>query len=78
MADFVEDGLPERLYVEATPSRPGAYELHETPVGIMADLVEQVVKVETPIHVDEVVVRLRGASNLQRAGGQFRRPSKRE
>ena len=71
LADVVEDGLSERLYVEATPSRPGAYELHETPVGIMADLIEQVVRVETPIHVDEVVARLRSAWNLQRAGARI-------
>ncbi|MBA1159208.1 DUF3320 domain-containing protein [Microvirga mediterraneensis] len=71
LVDVVEDGLAERLYVEATPSRPGTYELHETPVGIMADLVDQVVKVETPVHIDEVVTRLRGAWNLQRAGARI-------
>ncbi|SCY65226.1 DUF3320 domain-containing protein [Microvirga guangxiensis] len=71
LVDVVEDGLSERLYIEATPSRPGTYELHETPVGVMASLVEQVVKVETPVHFDEVVARLRGAWNLQRAGGRI-------
>jgi len=71
LADVAEGGLPENLYVEATLRRPGAYELHETPIGIMADLVEQVVKVEAPIHADEVVARLRGAWSLQRAGGRI-------
>jgi very-short-patch-repair endonuclease len=71
LADVVEDGLADRLYVEATPSRPGPYELHETPVGKMAELVEQVVRVESPIHIDEVVARLRTAWNLQRAGGRI-------
>ena len=71
LADVVEDGLSERLYVEATTIRPGPYDLHETPIGIMADLVEQVVKVESPVHVDEVVARLRTAWGLQRAGGRI-------
>ena len=37
----------------------------------MAELVEQVVAVEGPVHVDEVVVRLRSAWGLQRAGGRI-------
>ena len=37
----------------------------------MAELVEQVVLVEGPIHLDEVIVRLRGAWGLQRAGGRI-------
>jgi very-short-patch-repair endonuclease len=71
LSDVVEDGLSDRLYVEATPSRSGPYELHETPVGLMAELVEQVVKVESPVHVDEVVARLRTAWGLQRAGARI-------
>lgn len=58
-------------YVEAEPARPGAYELHETPLGVMTDLVAQVVHVESPVHVDEVVTRLRTAWGLQRSGGRI-------
>jgi len=78
-ADVIEIGLVDvadpigesTAYVEASPIRPGDYDLHETPLGILADLVEKVVAVEGPVHVDEVVVRLRSAWGLQRAGGRI-------
>ncbi|WP_031214184.1 DUF3320 domain-containing protein [Mesorhizobium sp. LSJC255A00] len=63
--------IPNRAYEEAELNRPGSFELHETPSGIMAGLVEQVVGIETPIHVDEIVSRIRGAWGLQRAGGRI-------
>jgi very-short-patch-repair endonuclease len=75
--DVIEIGLSDvgssdsRSYIEATPVRPGPYEIHETPSGAMADLIEQVVQVESPIHVDELIVRLRTAWGLQRAGGRI-------
>lgn len=65
----VETGVP--TYIEATPRRTGPYELHETPVGLLAELVEQVVSVEAPIHMDEVVARLKGAWSYQRAGSRI-------
>lgn len=71
LSSVVPEDRPDHRYFEATLSRPGPYELHETPVGIMAALVEQVVTVESPIHVDEVVVRVRGAWGLKRAGGRI-------
>ncbi|WP_102958224.1 DUF3320 domain-containing protein [Mangrovicella endophytica] len=66
-----EDRTSVPAYVEATLTRPGSYELHETPVGRMADLVAQVVQVESPVHVDEVVARVRDAFGLQRAGARI-------
>lgn len=65
------EGLAGQAYIEAEPARPGAYELHETPLGIMADLVAQVVRIESPVHVEEVVTRLRTAWGLQRAGARI-------
>ncbi|WP_454817160.1 DUF3320 domain-containing protein [Labrys neptuniae] len=64
-----EPGVP--IYVEATVKRPGPYELHETPIGLLADLVEKVVVAEAPVHVDEVVARLRDAWFYQRAGSRI-------
>lgn len=61
----------ERTYTEAVPVRSGQYELHETPVSVMADLIEQVVRIESPVHFDEVIVRLRTAWGLQRAGARI-------
>ncbi|ROP81072.1 AAA domain-containing protein [Stella humosa] len=56
-------------YVEAVVARAdGDHELHETPTGLLAELVVQMAAIEGPVHVDEVVVRLRQAWGLQRAG----------
>lgn len=60
-----------RTYVEAEPARPGTYDLHETPLGVMAELVAHVVQVESPVHVDEVATRLRMAWGLQRTGARI-------
>ncbi len=60
------------LYIEATPVRPGSgCDLHETPVGILAGIIEQIVQVEGPVHVDEVTARVRTAWDLQRSGGRI-------
>jgi len=61
----------DRTYTEAVPMRSGQYELHETPVSVMADLIEQVVRIESPVHFDEIIVRLRTAWGLQRAGARI-------
>jgi very-short-patch-repair endonuclease len=58
-------------YREATPQVPLDQEMHEVPSGRMAELVEQVVAIEGPVHIDEVVVRLRAAWGLQRAGSRI-------
>ena len=71
LADIAAETEPQQRYIEATVARPGSYELHETPTGVMAQLVEQVVTVESPVHVDEVVARVRDAWGLQRAGGRI-------
>lgn len=55
-------------YIEASPMKHSAYELHDTPIGLLADLVEQIVGIESPIHFSEVVTRLRTAWGLQRSG----------
>ena len=55
-------------YIEAEPKANLAYELHETPTGILADLAEQIVIIESPVHFSEVVTRLRTAWGLQRSG----------
>lgn len=77
--DFTEIGLVDalivpssrNLYVQASPERHLEYELHETPVGFMSNLVAKVVEIESPIHIDELVVRLRDAWGLQRAGARI-------
>jgi hypothetical protein len=58
-------------YREASLNVSVATELHETPIGQLAELVVQVVTAEGPIHIEEVVVRIRTAWGLQRAGGRI-------
>ncbi|MBE5202735.1 DUF3320 domain-containing protein [Pectobacterium sp. FL60-S17] len=61
----------EIAYLEATPAANMSYELHETPLGILSEMVEQIVEVESPIHLSEVITRLRTAWGLQRAGARI-------
>ncbi|MEO6387940.1 MAG: DUF3320 domain-containing protein, partial [Croceibacterium sp.] len=72
---FVPSGetAPSVMYSEAILTRPGhlACELHETPRGALSNLAEAVVEVEGPVHVDEVVNRMRDAWGLKRAGGRI-------
>lgn len=62
-----------KFYVEAALERPAHCigELHETPTGTLAGLVEEVVTVEGPVHIDEVIERIRSAWGLKRAGGRI-------
>ncbi|HEX8614964.1 MAG TPA: DUF3320 domain-containing protein [Telluria sp.] len=56
-------------YVEAVLVKPsGEYELHDAPLDVLVDLVEQIVYIEGPVHLDEIVVRLRNTWGLQRVG----------
>ena len=66
-------GTPESCavgtpYREATSTIPVGVEMHDVSASRIAELVEQVVAVKGPTHVDEVVVRLRTAWGLQHAG----------
>lgn len=77
--DVTEIGIAETdanailAYVEATPMRPShiTCELHETPRGTLSAMAEEVVNIEGPVHLDEVVARIRGAWGLRRAGGRI-------
>lgn len=77
--DVIEIGLDSTtdkektatMYQEAEPETHLNYELHETPVGILSILVEKVVIQESPVHISEVIVRLRTAWGLQRAGARI-------
>lgn len=59
-------------YVEARPQPPAVRvgELHETPTGVLVGMVEEVVRVEGPVHSAEVVDRIRSAWGLKRAGNR--------
>jgi len=79
--DVTEIGLVEidhlqsisSAYVEAVPVKPPyqTAELHAAPLGLLTAMAEQVVAVEGPVHVDEVVNRIREAWGLKRAGGRI-------
>jgi hypothetical protein len=56
-------------YVEANPVRPpGGNELLATAPYALAQMVEHIVAVEGPVHIDEVIARIRSAWELQRSG----------
>lgn len=64
---------PVQQYEEAVVERPShlVCELHDAPTGILSSLADGVVAVEGPVHVDEVVNRIRDAWGLKRAGGRI-------
>ncbi|WP_082670098.1 DUF3320 domain-containing protein [Sphingomonas sanguinis] len=77
---YTEVGLAEAeappttaLYEEAMIERPRhlVCELHEAPRGALSALAEEVVGIEGPVHVCEVVNRIRDAWGLKRAGGRI-------
>lgn len=62
------------FYKEAVITR-GAHqtaELHEVPREVLVGYVEAIAEFEGPVHVDEVVTRIREAWGLKRAGGRIR------
>ena len=46
--------------------------LHEVPAGRLAQWIAQVVDVESPVHFDEVILRIRKAAGVARAGSRIR------
>lgn len=57
-------------YVEAVLTKPSHLfgELHEAPTGVLTQLAEQVVAIEGPVHIDEIISRIRDAWGAKRAG----------
>jgi very-short-patch-repair endonuclease/ligand-binding SRPBCC domain-containing protein len=72
VATDVPDVTPA-AYVEAKLSKPGHLfcDLHDAPTGILTQLAEQVVAIEGPVHIDEIINRIRDAWGLRRAGGRI-------
>jgi very-short-patch-repair endonuclease len=76
VAELRLETLPEtapNFYVEATLTAvPTHQDLPSTSPTLLAKFVEDVVRVEGPVHRDEVIVRIRSAWNLLRSGGGSR------
>ncbi|WP_369931358.1 DUF3320 domain-containing protein [Xanthomonas sp. NCPPB 2632] len=45
--------------------------MHEPPTGILAQLEVDVVRIEGPVHTDEVIVHIRDAWGAKRAGSRI-------
>jgi very-short-patch-repair endonuclease len=60
-------------YEEAILKRPAhrTEDLHETPPGVLTDMVVQAVSVEGPVHSEQVTTRIRDAWGLKRTGGRI-------
>lgn len=64
---------PASQYVLATPSlRVQVSEVHEMPLGEAARLVQEVVEVESPVHISEVIRRVTEGTGAARAGNRIR------
>lgn len=59
-------------YQEAAFAVPYASkQIHELPNGTLAEIVQQIISIEGPIHLDEIVARVRSLWGLQRAGSRI-------
>ena len=67
--EVIEDDTTTVYYEKARPVVDlGAQELHEVVNENMLRYIEQVVAVESPVHMDEVVLRIANAAGLKRTG----------
>ncbi|MAS95509.1 MAG: hypothetical protein CMO55_20100 [Verrucomicrobiales bacterium] len=64
-ADVTPSGIP---YVEAEYTADTTLDIHEVDTHWMIDLVKYIVEVESPIHRNEIVARVRNAWGVGRAG----------
>ena len=58
-------------YEEARFSVPAHVEIHSMPIEGLRDIVEQIVRIESPIHLNEVITRVRMLWGLGRAGNRI-------
>lgn len=58
-------------YEESKPKANPGYVLHEMPTNLLADMIEHIVSIEAPVHLSEIVTRLRTAWGLGRAGARI-------
>jgi very-short-patch-repair endonuclease len=72
-SDEVTKGTITVGYVQASLKRPPhrTEELHDTPTGLLSELAERVVAVEGPVHIEEVIDRIKDAWLVKRAGGRI-------
>lgn len=68
----VEQVQESDVYVMAKLSWPMGCELLDMPVRQLAALVGEVAKTEAPVHVDEIIRRIRDAAGKGRAGSKIR------
>lgn len=67
-----EEAVTAIPYREAVFPVPDRQELHEVPISTLANLAEQVVAVEGPVHGDEIANRLRSLWGLQKTGSRIK------
>ena len=67
------DNSPARTpaYVEAQIVVPRQQEVHEVASGVMVDIVRQIVEIEGPIHLSEIITRVRMQWGLKKAGSRI-------
>ena len=69
--EWNEEGLLSTPYVEASFDIPLGQAPHELTIGRMADILFQIVQIESPVHEEELVARVRDLWSLGRAGSRI-------
>lgn len=71
--DFPSTGAGAVPYVVASFRVPSSREIHELPTAELAEIVHRVIRVEGPIHRDEIARRVARLGSRQRVGSRIRR-----
>jgi very-short-patch-repair endonuclease len=71
--DEIDDTLLAKPYEQASFAVPLSTEVHEVPLRRMMEIVTRIVRVEGPIHEDEIAARVRGLWNLSRTGARIQK-----
>lgn len=69
--EWIEEAVLSTPYIEASFDVPLGTAPHGLAIGRMADIVFQIVQIESPIHEEEVVARVRDLWGLGRAGSRI-------
>lgn len=67
-----DDDPSYQSYEEANFQVDTRSDLHTAPLSYLEDIVEEIVRIESPIHIDEVVTRLRMLWGLGRTGNRIK------
>jgi len=62
----------EEYFITVLPRSRGSWGIHEIPSFRLAEVISEVVKRESPVHIDQVTRRILDSFGVNRAGGRIR------